>query len=234
VLTAVNIDSSGRAAPVDPFVPTISHIHIFGLSGSYIVTATVNANNFAVGNLVVFSGMGTADFLNGITGTVTSASPLIIAMNASLVIPAWALPTPYDAADTGSILYAIDASGAVLAPNPDGVTLTSGIQGQSVTVTSYYGEQYFLSPVTATDQIVVGGLLYVGLDGRLTQDFTSITTGTAGGVFGAGPFGIGPFSSSLAVGWIICIGRVVAYDPLTQTMTFIYEPHVPTRFSSSI
>ena len=48
------------------------------------------------------------------------------------------------------------------------------------------------------------------------------------------PFGIGPFSGSAAVGWVICIGRVVAYDPLTQTMTFIYEPHVPTRFSSSI
>jgi hypothetical protein len=234
-LTAIGIETiDGKATPIDPFVPTISHIHITGSSGSYIVTATVNANNFAVGNLVVFSGMGTADFLNGITGTVTSVSPLIIAMDSSLVIPAWALPTPYDAADTGSILYAIDASGAVLAPNPDGVTLTSGAQGQSVTVTAYYGEQYFLSPVTASDQIEVGGLLYVGLDGRLTQDYASMTTGSAGGVFGAGPFGIGPFSSALAVGWVICIGRVVAYDPLTQTMTFIYEPHVPTRFSSTI
>jgi hypothetical protein len=99
--------------------------------------------------------------------------------------------------------------------------LTSGTQGQSVKVTSYYGEQYFLSPVTAADQIMVGGLLYVGMDGRLTQDYTSLTTGT-----GSPPFG--------PVGWVICIGRVVAYDAITQTVTFVYEPHVPTRFSSMI
>jgi hypothetical protein len=216
-LTAVSVDDNGRATPLDPTVPTISNIAITGTPGSYAAVATVNANNFAVGNLVVFSGIGTADFLNGATATVTSATPTQVtaSLASSLSIPGWAT-VPYNAADTGSILYAVDSSGAVLAPNPDGVTLTSGTQGQPVTVTSYYGEQYFLSPVTASDQTMPGGLLYVGFDGRLTQNYASLTTGGS------------------PVGWIICIGRVVAYDATTQTMTFIYEPHVPTRFSSMI
>jgi hypothetical protein len=205
-------------------VPAISNIAITGVFGSYVVVATVNAHHFVATNLVVFSGVGTADFLNGITATVTSVSPTSITANLNplLVIPVFGTP-PYNAADTGAILYAINSSGAVLSPNPDGVTLTSGSAGQSVTVTTYYGDQYFLSPVLATDtdQNMVGGLLYVGLGGRLTQDYTSLTTGS-------------PHSNIGPVGWIICIGRVVAYSVTTQTMTFIYEPHVPTRFSSMI
>jgi hypothetical protein len=227
-LTAVGIDSKGNATPIDPFVPAISSIAITGTPGAYTVVATVNANNFAVGNLIVFSGVGTADFLTGITATVTARTGISVTaiLNSSLVIPSWALPLPYGigsppASDTGSILYAINSSGAVAAPNPDGVTLTSGSQGQSVTVTTYYGEQYFLAPVTALDQIMVGGLLYIGPNGRLTQDYASLTTGV-----GSPP--------TIPVGWIICIGRVTAYDATTQTMTFIYEPHVPTRFSSMI
>jgi hypothetical protein len=231
-LTAVSIDANGFATPVDPSVPAITNVAITG----NVLTVTAS-NHFKAGDLVVFSGVGTASFLDGTTATVatlTGAGPTYTGFTASYTHANYA-----SAPDTGSVLYAINSSGAVLAPNPDGVTLTSGSAGQSVTVTTYYGEQYFLSPVTAADQIVVGGLLYVGLGGRLTQDYASLTTGS-------------PNSSVGPVGWIICIGRVVAYDNQsatagfgrnfgsafgnagTQTMTFIYEPHVPTRFNSLI
>ena len=226
-LTAVSIDSNGKATPTDPFVPVISNVHITGTSGAYVVAATVNANNFVPGNLVVFSGVGTASFLNGVTATVTAVTDTLVTanLNPSLVIPIWAT-IPYNALDTGSILYAINTSGAVLTPNPDGVMLTSGSAGQLVTVTTYYGEQYNLTPVTAPDQVMVGGLLYIGPNGRLTQDYAGITTGAGFAYSFGSSFGNAP------VGWVICIGRVTAYDPTTQTMTFIYEPHIPTRFSS--
>lgn len=215
VLTAVSIDSNGNATPIDPFVPAITSVQITTPS---TIIVQVNAHHFANGDLIVFSGVGIADFIDGQTATITA----VTATQITATFTTFTHTPPYGpVADTGSILYAIDASGAVLAPNPDGVTMTSGLQGQSVTVTTYYGGQYFLAPVIAPDQIMVGGLLYVGADGRLTQDYASLTTGS-----GSPPSG--------SVGWIICIGRVVAYDVTTQTMTFIYEPHVPTRFSSMI
>jgi hypothetical protein len=214
-LTAIRIDRNGNATPLDPSVPSVSNVQVIAPS---TVIVQVNASNFTSGDLIVFTGVGVADFINGQAVVVTAVTP-------TQVTATFATFTYTDygpAAETsGSVLYAINPSGAVLAPNPDGVTLTSGTQGQSVTVTDYYGEQYFLSPVVASDQIAPGGLLYVGLDGRLTQDYASLTTGS-----GSPPAGL--------VGWIICIGRVVAYNAGTQTMTFIYEPHVPTRFSSMI
>jgi len=48
-----------------------------------------------------------------------------------------------------------------------------------------------------------GGLLYVGPGGLLTQDFDTLIT---------------------EVQWIICVGRAVTSD------TFVYEPHIPSRF----
>lgn len=287
VLTAVSIDADGNATPLDPSVPTITSVQITAPS---TIVVQVNANNFANGDLIVFSGVGVADFIDGQTATVTAVAPTQITATFTTFTYSNYGPT----ADSGSVLYAIDSSGAVLAPNPDGVTLTSGSQGDSVTVTTYYGEQYYVTldyaAVTATsvssdvltvtadndltagqsvllegtaesflngqtvtvlstglsatqftasfatadysnpsdtgtaspaDQTAVGGLLYAGLGGRLTQDYASLTTGSPVAAFGP-------------VGWIICIGRVIAYDADTQTMTFIYEPHVPTRFSAMI
>jgi hypothetical protein len=215
-LTAVSIDANGHATPLDPIVPTISNVQS-DASSNFMITTTLNHFQTGGGELVTFSGLQNASFLNGQVVTTTAATPTSVTFS----FPGHANYGPTAEVPPSSVLYAIDSSGAVLAPNPDGVMLTSGTQGQSVKVTSYYGEQYFLSPVTAADQIMVGGLLYVGMDGRLTQDYTSLTTGT-----GSPPFG--------PVGWVICIGRVVAYDAITQTVTFVYEPHVPTRFSSMI
>ena len=45
--------------------------------------------------------------------------------------------------------------------------------------------------------------------GVITQDFTTLIT---------------------QVGWVLCIGRVTAFDGGTNTITFIYEPHAPSRF----
>jgi hypothetical protein len=216
VLTAVSIDSNGKATPLDPSVPAITNVAIT----TNVLTITAS-NHFKVGDLVVFSGVGAASFLDGIVVTIATligVGPTYTGFTASYTHANY----PSTPETTGSVLYAINSSGAVLAPNSDGITLTSASAGAAVTVTTYYGEQYFLSPVTASDQITVGGLLYVGLGGRLTQDYASLTTGSPN-TFGQGP-----------VGWIICIGRVTAYAAGTQTVTFIYEPHVPTRFSSLI
>jgi hypothetical protein len=220
-LVAVAIDSNGNATPIDPFVPVINSVQITSPS---TIIVQVNANNFVNGSLIVFSGIGVADFINGQTATVTAVTDTQITATFTTFTHANYGPI----ADSGSVLYAINTSGAVLAPNPDGVTLTSGSAGDSVTVTTYYGEQYVVSPVSAPDQIMVGGLLYIGPNGRLTQDYAGITTGVGFAYSFGSSFGNAP------VGWVICIGRVTSYDPITQTMAFIYEPHVPTRFSSFI
>lgn len=90
-------------------------------------------------------------------------------------------------------------SGTIIAPNPDGISLNSGVIGGQILAGTTYGGVFQV----ANSGFTIGGLLYVGLNGVLTQDYSTLVTD---------------------VQWIICVGRVIATD------TFIYEPHVPTRF----
>lgn len=277
-LTAVQINQDGNVLPLDPTVPSVTNVAIT----TNVLTITAN-HHFNVGDLVTFSGIGTATFLNGTTATITTrigSSPNFTGFTASFTHANYS-----STADTGSVLRAINTSGAVIAPNPDGITLNAGtvatitatsvlanvltvtasnsfnidddvllsgtaetfLNGQSVTissligsgptftgftadftnadysnladsgtvatevtVTAYYGGQYFVANAPA---FTPGALLYVAPGGVLTDDYTTLVT---------------------RVGWIICIGRVVSYDAATATVTFIYEPHIPTRFSSAI
>jgi hypothetical protein len=113
----------------------------------------------------------------------------------------------YSAVETsGSVLYAIDSSGVVLAPLPDGVTLTSAAAGDAVSVGTEYGGLFSATGANLT----IGGLLYAGLGGVVTQSYQDLINGPA----------VGP------VGWIICVGRAIS------ATEFIYEPHLPTRYAA--
>ena len=202
-LTIVEIDAAGNATPIDPTVPAITNVAIT----TNVLTITA-ANHLSVGDLITFSGVGTATFLNGTTATVATligVSPNYTGFTASYTHATYA-----STADTGSVLYAIDSSGAVLAPNPDGVTLTAASDDGNVTVGVLYGGQY---QIAGTGTFTPGALLYAGPGGVITQDYTTLIT---------------------QVGWILCIGRVTAFDVPSTTVTFIYEPHIATRFSIMI
>lgn len=191
-LTAVRLDASGDVIPIDPLVPAVTNIAI----ATNVLTVTCD-NHFAPagGQLVVFSGLSNASFLNGQVVTVTAATPT--SFTASFT------HADYSTADTGSVLYAIDSSGAVLAPIPDGVTVASSTAGSSVDVGTYYGGLYTYSAATW----IPGALIYAGPQGYLTQDYATLIT---------------------EVGWVICVGRAI------NSTDFIWEPHIPNRFSSLI
>ena len=82
-------------------------------------------------------------------------------------------------------------------PYFDGVTIAAPDPTLDVQVVTVYGAQVQIQGKNWT----VGGLLYAGVDGLLTQDFQSLLTGAH---------------------WVIPIGRAVARDK------FLYEPHIPT------
>lgn len=185
--TAVFVQPDGTVAPVDPFVPAITQIAI---NGSNVLTVTAD-NHFASGDLVVFSGVGTATFLNGMVVTVATASPT--QFTATFAHAAYG-----PAADMGSALRAIDSSGAVLAPFVDGITTSAALQGQPIQVATNYGDFFTATGVSFTQ----GGLIYVGANGLVTQNYTTLIT---------------------QVGWVIVAGRA------DTTTNFIFEPNIPTR-----
>ena len=201
-LTVVEIDASGNVTPIDPTIPAITSIAI----SANVLTVQTNSNNFQVGDLVVFSDIGTASFLEGVAVTILAG------VTSSQFTANYTHGNYGPTADTGSVLYAINtsiATNAILAPNADGIMLTSGSQGTSVSVGVLYGGQYQVAGTPGT--FTPGALLYAGVDGAVTQDYSTLIT---------------------QVGWVICIGRVTAFDGSTNTVTFIYEPHIATRFSS--
>lgn len=201
-LTAISTQADGTASPIDPFVSAITHVAIDALGTT--LTLTVPSHHFQAGDIIILSGLGTADFLTGATATVASAGPTSIVGTLSPVpaYPSW-VTLPYSAADMGFVLRATGLGGAALAPIPDGISLVGGAPGEFIQVGTAYGGVFQVSGAT----FVVGGLLYAGPAGLLTQDYASLLP---------------------AVGWVICVGRAIAAD------TFIYEPHVPTRFSSMV
>jgi hypothetical protein len=86
----------------------------------------------------------------------------------------------------------------VLFPFVDGITLSSVTVGNAVECGCKYGGVY--QPAGAS--FTVGGLLYVGPNGVLTQNYATLIT---------------------EVQWVICVGRAIS------TTSFLYEPHLPQR-----
>ena len=99
-------------------------------------------------------------------------------------------------------VYPVDPISEVVGQVPlaDGIAMVEATAaGESIQVAVVYGAIFSAPGVAWT----VGGLLYVGADGTLTQDYATVST---------------------TVRWIVCIGRAVTAD------TFIYEPHIPTNY----
>jgi hypothetical protein len=177
-------------------------IRVLTASGTQFTASYTHANDpshpdtgsaAGIGDLVVFSGVGTASFLDGVVVTVLASGLTTTVFTATYVHAAYP-----SAADTGSVLRAIDASGAVLAPFVDGITTSSGLQGQPLQVATNYGDFFTATGVSFTQ----GGLIYVGANGLVTQDYTTLIT---------------------QVGWVIVTGRA------DTTTNFIFEPNIPTR-----
>jgi hypothetical protein len=95
-------------------------------------------------------------------------------------------------------VIATDSNGVTLAPLVDGITTAAVAAGGQVSAANAYGGVYQVSGASFT----IGGLLYVGSNGVLTQDFTSVQQDCS---------------------WVICVGRATATD------TFIYTPQLPNR-----
>jgi hypothetical protein len=188
-LSAVAVQSDGTVSPVDPLVPAITNIAIT----ANVVTVTTTGHHFKAGDLVVFSGVGTASFLSGQVVTVLAAGLTTTVFTANFTHANYA-STP----DTGSVLYAIDSSGATKAPFVDGITIASAAAGQTVQVANAYGGIF-----SATgESFPAGSILFVGLQGLLTNNYSTLIT---------------------QVGWIIVAGKSVS------TGSFLFEPNIPSR-----
>lgn len=201
-LVVVNTKSDGIITPVDPFIPAITGVLV---TAPYTVVLTVNAHHFKAGNIIVCSGVTLASAINGLAATVQATGTTATQITATLFTAA--APISQTTGDTGSVLYAIDSTGVVLAPIPDGITLAnSGTSlGSPPTYPVPVGTEYGGVFSVAGAGFTTGGLLYAGLGGIVTQDFAALIEG---------------------VGWIICVGRAIS------TTNFIYEPHLPTRFAN--
>jgi hypothetical protein len=88
-------------------------------------------------------------------------------------------------------------------PRLDGITLGMANAGDQIAVATTYGGVY----QAPSDQgWIPGGTLYVGPNGILTQDFSSI---------------------SFTCYWIIVMGRAV------DSHSFIYEPNLPSSIAQT-
>jgi hypothetical protein len=168
----------------------------------------VNANghHFSPGELVVFRNVQTATFLNNQVVSVGTTSPTTF--TAAFVHADYG-PT----ADTGNAFQAIDASGALLAPNSDGVTTAAAPEGDPVPVGTSYGSEYAIVGAIG-GPFPIGSLIYAGLNGTVTNDYTALL-------------------AQPGLGWILVVGRMVddGSSPTTSS-TMLWEPHVPTLYAA--
>jgi hypothetical protein len=203
-LTAFSIQPDGGIAPIDPTIvrghltAPITEVSVI----SDVLTVTC-INSFTAGQTAFFYGLTGAAFLNGQSAVIVTASPTQFTANFAYTDspPTDYPPTPET---TG-----VANSGTVLFPFVDGATLTAVSAGGTAECGTTYGGAFQAAGASFT----VGGLLYVGKGGILTQDYSSLITGS-------------PDASVGPVQWIICVGRAMASD------TLIYEPHLPQRIVS--
>jgi hypothetical protein len=89
-----------------------------------------------------------------------------------------------------------DGAGNPIYPIVTGVTLSNALQGSPVTVGNNYGGVYEYDGAGFT----VGGLIYAGVGGALTQNYATVVASCQ---------------------WIVVVGRAISANQ------FIYEPHIP-------
>jgi hypothetical protein len=105
-----------------------------------------------------------------------------------------------------------DANGNVVFPFADGIVMADVLAGNPAQVATTYGGDFSIPSLSLTP----GGLLFVRRDGRVTQDYASLLSGSVSPGTDAT---VGP------VQWIICVGRAHSSD------AFLWEPHIPSRFN---
>ena len=202
-LTVMRVDAAGHVTPIDVFVPAVQTVQVAGATAA----VGVAAHHFSPGDYVLFSGMDSAAFLNGQVAVVQpSTTPTSVV--ATLQVGSYSYgpaaentSPPYTAA-----LLRATPDGSLLAPNPDGVSTAQVYDGGLVGLVMMYGGIY--SAPNAS--FATGELIYAGLNGEFTQDYS--------GLFTASP--------PAQVGWIVVVGKAIS------PTEFIYEPHVPTRVTA--
>jgi len=213
-LVVVSVQPDGTVAPVIPFIPTIQTLQIVAPN---TVIVTVDAHYFNVGDIITFSNVQDANYPSGSVVNGKAATVQVGTTSTQIIATFFTTFTSYgpSAEVSGSVLFAIDSTGVVQPPFPDGITTSVSGSPQStppvypVPVATEYGGLFSVTGANFT----VGGLLYAGLGGVVTQDFMSLISG------GGSP-------PVVPVGWVICVGRAIS------ATEFIYEPHLPTRFAS--
>lgn len=160
--------------------------------GSYIVATftdaivpTANGGGVTPSNGTNFISTFTAD------GTINSLTAIAVGLDGNV-----------SAIDPTTVQT--DGNGDPIYPLVTGVSLSSANGGESILVGTYYGNVYEYDGANFT----VGGLIYAGAGGILTQDYSAIV-GTLS------PPTVAPCQ------WVVVVGRAISANQ------FIYEPHIP-------
>src|SRR5271170_4172942 len=81
------------------------------------------------------------------------------------------------------------------------------------------------------DYVLLEGTAEPELNGQvvvvLTQSATQFTCNFAGATY---TNAVDTGTAAVATGWLVAVGRVIAYDGTNLTVTFIYEPHLPMLY----
>jgi hypothetical protein len=94
-------------------------------------------------------------------------------------------------------VQAIDPANLDVTPFVDGITISPTADDKTIKIGSVYGEYYQVIGST----LEIGKLLYVGLNGVLSQDYNLVVS---------------------QVKWLIVVGQAISPD------TFIFQPYIPT------
>jgi hypothetical protein len=189
--TVVQVQPDGGIAPLNLFVSSLDST--LGTNAQIIapnqILVTVNGQYFVPSDIITFTGTsGITPAVNGptVAAIVTAVTPTSITatlygVNSPM---SWA---PSSAVTSPGTINLMDQSGVVVQyPLSDGVLTAAGAITSSVAAGVTYGGQFGVVGAS----FVVGGLVYAGMGGVLTQNYAAITaspltitaTATAGGV----------------------------------------------------
>jgi hypothetical protein len=167
--TAVQVQPDGGVAPLNLYVSAVSNLVV---TAPNQVVVTVNGHYFVPSDIITFTGTsGTTPSINGpaVAATVTAVTPTTI--TATLYGVNTPMTWTASSGASGGTINLMDQSKRVVQyPLSDGVA-NAGTVGSSVDVGIAYGGQF---GITGAD-FVVGGLIFAGMGGFLTQNWAAIT-----------------------------------------------------------
>jgi len=184
--------------------PTSLQISLTSYFNQGDVMTVVATHNLVTSQTIVAGSAVTATLTDTTVPSTSTGVPSNTGTSSTRTFIADATLVPLTALAVGSDgkVTAIDPTtvqtngGDPIYPIVTGVSLSSATTGESVTVATYYGGVYEYDSASFT----VGGLLYAGVGGVLTQDYATIIS---------------------TCQWVVVVGRAIASNQ------FIYEPHIP-------